>query len=69
MAAVECRSDTSYAQRPTAVHWDGQRWAVAEVLAEWRTPAGKQFRVRAAAGPVFELTYSEALDEWQVRPI
>ncbi len=65
--AVECRSDTTYAQRPVAVTWEGRRREVAEVLAEWRTPAGKHFRVRAADGTVFELTYVEALDEWQIR--
>lgn len=68
-SAVECRSDTSYAQRPVAVRWEGRRWEVADVLAEWRTPAGKHFRVRAADGPVFELTYVEALDEWQIKLI
>lgn len=67
MPAVECRSETTYAQRPVAVHWEGRRWAVAAVLAEARTPAGKWFRVQTVDGPIFELTYVETLDEWQIR--
>jgi hypothetical protein len=67
LPAVECRSDHTYAQRPVAVHWEGRRLMVTDLLAEWRTPAGKHFRARAADGAIFELTYVEALDEWQVR--
>lgn len=66
-AEVEVRSDGAYAGRPLAVHWQGRRYPVAEVLSEWRTPAGKHYRVRAEAGPVFELSYLPAADEWQVR--
>jgi hypothetical protein len=66
-ALVECRSDYTYAQRPTALQWEGRRLEVAEVLAAWRTPAGPGFRVRAAQGQTFELRYVEAIDEWQVQ--
>lgn len=68
-AAVECRSDYAYAQRPVALTWDGRRLEVEAVQAEWRTPAGKHFRVRVAAGRVFELTYVEQLDEWHIQPL
>jgi hypothetical protein len=63
---VECRSDYAYAQRPTALHWDGRRLEVEAVEAEWRTPEGKGFRVRAAGGHRFELVYVEASDEWHI---
>lgn len=68
-SAVECRSDYAYAQRPVALTWEGRRLEVAGVPAEWRTPAGKHFRVRVAEGRVFELTYVEPLDEWQIQPL
>ena len=64
-APVECRSDHSYAQRPLAIWWQGQRLEVAEILAEWRTPQGKRFRVSTAAG-IFELTYQEPESTWTI---
>lgn len=68
-AVVECRSDYAYAQRPTALVWEGRRLEVASLQAEWRTPAGRHFRVRTAEGRVFELRYVEQLDEWQIQPL
>lgn len=68
-AVVECRSDYTYAQRPSALYWEGQRRVVAAVEAEWRTPGGKGFRVRATDGAVFVLTYVESLDDWQIQPL
>jgi hypothetical protein len=63
---VSCRSDYSYAQRPVALQWGGQRLEVRTVEAEWRTPAGRGFRVAAAGGRRFELLYLELDDEWQI---
>ena len=66
---VECHSGYTYAQRPTALWWEGARLEVAAVLAEWRTPQGKHFRVRAADGRKFELEYSESEDAWNILPL
>ena len=63
---VSCRSDYSYAQRPVALQWEGQRLDIRTVEAEWRTPDGRAFRVAAADGRRFELVYHESNDEWQV---
>jgi hypothetical protein len=70
---VECHSGSSYAERPTALTWQGQRLIVAEILSQGHTPQAKWFRVRTADGQVFELVYGVAADkclseqEWQIR--
>lgn len=63
---VECRSDSEYAERPTAFYWQDQRLEIAEVLSRWRTPQGKSFRVRTVDDQVFELAYDEITAEWQI---
>lgn len=63
---VECHSGHIYAERPTAVWWQGERIEVEAVEQQWRTPQGKWFRVRTRDGRVFELLYSETKDEWRV---
>lgn len=69
MDIVECRSDTEYAERPLALTWQGQRLEVAEILARWRGPNEKGFRVKTTDGQAFELTHREVPDEWQVQPL
>jgi hypothetical protein len=69
MELVECRSDTEFAERPLALMWDGTRYEIAEIVARWRGPNEKGFRVKTASGASFELTYREVPDEWQVQPI
>lgn len=66
--AVECRSDTEYAERPLALTWQGQRLEIAEILARWRGPGEKGFRVLTTNGQIFELTYREVPDEWEIKP-
>ena len=73
MKIVECRSDpwdrTEYAERPLSVTWHGQCHEVAEILARWRSPGEKGFRVKTVDGFAFELTYQEISDDWHVQPI
>ena len=64
---VECHSGFSYADRPVALTWQGQRLEIIQILAEWRTPEKKLFRVRTTEGREFELAYSPATDEWQIK--
>jgi hypothetical protein len=71
---VECLSSHTYAQNPVALYWDGRRLEIVKILAEWRTPGKKHFRVRAEAGWLFELVFTENPDalpgsSWQVHPI
>ena len=63
---VECHSDFEYAERPTALQWEGQRLAIEKIFESKRTPDGKQFRVQTADGQIFELFYSDLYDEWRI---
>lgn len=65
-AIVECHSGYEYAERPTALRWEGERLEIVEIIARWRIPGGKRFRVRTADDQVFELFYGELYDEWRV---
>jgi len=65
---VECHSGHTYAQEPRAFAWEGERQVVDQVLDRWRLPAGPAFRVRTAAGQLFDLRYDEAEDQWHIRP-
>ncbi len=69
MDMVECRSDSEYAERPLALTWLGRRLEIAEILARWRGPNEKGFRVKTTDGQAFELTYREVLDEWHIQPL
>jgi len=63
---VECHSGFTYADRPLALTWEGQRLEIAQILAGWRTPEKNRFRVRTTDGREFELAYSQVTDEWQI---
>ena len=69
---VECHSGSAYAERPTALVWEGQRLMIAEILSQGRTPQAKWFRVRTANGQIFELSCVDPSDgplsepEWHI---
>ncbi len=65
---VECYSGSTYAEKPIALHWEGERLEVEEIESSWREPGGRAFRVRTRAGRQFELHYDESKDQWQVKP-
>jgi len=67
--SVECHSGYAYAQRPTAIHWGGNRYEVESIQSEWRSPQGKGFRVRTTSGMVFDLFYEEESLSWTITPI
>jgi putative sterol carrier protein len=64
---VECHSGFTYADRPVALTWEGQRLEIVQILAEWHTPEKKHFRVRTTDGREFELAYSQATNDWQIQ--
>lgn len=64
---VECRSDSTYAERPVAFTWQGLHLDVVEILARWRAPGTRGFRVRTPGGVAFELVYDENSDVWSIR--
>ena len=63
---VECHSGFTYADRPTAFRWQGERLEVARVLQSWLTPTSKCFHVRTTDDRTFELTYEPDSDQWQI---
>ncbi len=69
MNMVECHSGLEYAEYPLALTWDGRKYEIAEIVARWRGPSEKGFRVKTANGYAFDLTYREIPDEWVVQPI
>lgn len=66
---VECYCGQEYAERPLALHWQGERLLAREVLHRWRTPQGKVFHVRTADQQVFSLFYDELDQIWQIEPL
>jgi hypothetical protein len=56
---VVCYSGYRYAQRPTALVWEGSRIEVGEVVSEWREPGARYYRVRTDDDRRFELCYDE----------
>ncbi|NWG07159.1 MAG: hypothetical protein HXY35_10815 [Chloroflexi bacterium] len=69
MNTVECRSDSTFAERPLSLTWGGVRYEIAEIVARWRGPGEKGFRVKTTDGQAFDLTYRELSDEWLIQPI
>ncbi len=63
---VECHSEYEYTEKPIALTWEGQRLEIADILARWRIPGAKCFRVSTADGQIFELFYGELYDEWRI---
>lgn len=63
---VECYSGSRYAERPIAVHWQGKRLEVRQVLHSWRTPNGPGFDVYVVDGHNFRLIYDVRCDSWTV---
>jgi hypothetical protein len=67
--SVECRSESSYPDKPVALTWEGARHEVDSILTQWRSPQGMHFRVRTTEGLVFELEYVIATDAWHITPV
>ena len=63
---VECYSGSRYAERPIAVHWQGKRLEVRQVLHSWHTPNGPGFDVFVVDGRSLRLMYDERCDSWTV---
>ncbi len=66
---VECHSGYQYADRPTAIFWEGQRFEVVDILRRWRTPGMIYFRVTTAVEQSFDLRYDEHADVWHIEPV
>lgn len=67
--SVECRSESSYPEKPVALTWEGTHHEVQAVLSRSRDPQGYRFRVRTTDGRVFDLEYTLATDAWHITPV
>jgi hypothetical protein len=65
---VVCRSDSAYPERPTALYYDGRRLDIAAIIARWRTPDERHFRVQVVGGDCFTLVYNQDQDCWRIDP-
>jgi hypothetical protein len=66
VANVACHSGYDYADRPVSFTREEEHLEIREIIARWRTPESKCFRVRTIDGQIFELSYSELPDSWQI---
>lgn len=66
---VECRSESSYPDKPVRLTWEGTRHEVDVILSRSRNPRGISFRVRTTGGLVFDLEYTLATDAWRITPV
>ena len=71
---VACLSSAAYDDRPIAFTWEGYKQNISRIVAQWRTPGEKHFKVLTGDKQVFELVYQEnpagtAEGTWQVHPI
>ena len=66
---VECRSESSYPDKPVRLTWEGTRREVEAILSRSRDPQGYRFRVRTTDGLVFDLEYTVATDAWHITPV
>ena len=66
---VECLSGHTYADRPIALWWQGERIDIARIDARWRIPGEHYFRVHTENDLLFELCYIEQEDAWTISHI
>jgi len=63
---VECHSGFTYADKPIALSWESRRLEIIEITAQWRSPDARHFRVCTSNGQKFEISFWEAVNEWQI---
>jgi len=68
-ALVFCHSGSTYAERPLALMWAGERLEIEVIEARWRSPGEMGFTVRTQDARRFTLIYLEAQDTWQIKEI
>jgi hypothetical protein len=66
---VQCHSGFEYAERPSALFWQGRRLDIQTIEGQWRGPEGKWFQACTQDGGRFDLFYDELKDQWQVNPV
>jgi len=64
---VSCRSDYSYADRPTSFVWNGERYDIGSIEREWLEPGTKHFIVKAAKAGIPAVVLVQLKDREPVR--
>jgi len=67
--AVECHSGYSSCDHPCAIWWQGQRHLVKAIIAEWRTPFEKHYRLLVAEDLFLKAILNEKENIWKVERI
>lgn len=69
VAKVECQSGYSSCDHPNAVWWLGQRHLVKAIMAEWRTPIEKHYRLLVPENMIFHAAFHMKNNSWNVEKI
>ena len=64
---VFCYSGNEYPDRPVSFLYEGELLEVFEIIARWRTPQGKLFRITTSEGRIFDIFFCEACDGWKIK--
>lgn len=68
-SAVEYHSGYSCCDHPSAIWWQGQRHLVKTIIAEWRTPVEKHYRLLVAEDLILKAVLNEKENLWKVERI
>jgi hypothetical protein len=69
LCQVETYSGSRLHERPRRFSWGGAWLEVQEVLRQWSEPEHLHFKVAAADGRIYLLTYCRPAEAWEVRPL
>jgi len=65
---IHSHSGFRYAEKPRSFRWDSDEYQIKQILTEWKTERGYAFKIITDTDLIFELTYDEIMDRWQVIP-
>ena len=68
-STVECHSGYSSCDHPRAIWYQGQRHLVKEIIAEWRTPDEKHYRLLIAGDLILNAVLIGKENIWKVTRI
>jgi hypothetical protein len=66
MLRVECYAGHRGEETPRAIHLDGRRISVQEVLDAWLAPDHRYFKVQGDDGDVYIVRHSPETDFWEL---
>ena len=68
-STVECHSSYSSCDHPSAIWWQGKRHLVKAIIAEWRTPVEKHYRLFVDEKLFLKAIYNDKENIWKVERI